>query len=63
MIIKRARITRLMEEKKVSIYVLAENLQISIPTYYRKMNGVSEFTESEIYALAKTFGIEVGELL
>ena len=37
-----------MAEKKVTIMEMCEKLGISRSAFYRKCNGISEFTQSEI---------------
>ena len=40
-----------MAEKKVTIMEMCEKLGISRSAFYRKCNGISEFTQSEIQTI------------
>lgn len=37
-----------MNKKQISIKMMCEKLKISRSAFYRKCNGISEFTQSEI---------------
>lgn len=40
-----------MSEKKVTIMEMCEKIGISRSAFYRKCNGISEFTQSEIQTI------------
>lgn len=49
-------------ENKLKQSDLAKKLRISKQTYYRKENGISEFTQREMIMLAKIFKCTLNEL-
>ncbi|WP_017470661.1 helix-turn-helix transcriptional regulator [Amphibacillus jilinensis] len=49
-------------ERKLKQVDLAEKLGISKQSYYRKENGLSDFTQTEMVRLAKIFGCTLNDL-
>ena len=47
-----------MKKKKVSIIKMCNVLGISRSAFYRKCNGKSEFTQSEIQTIVDTLNLE-----
>ena len=47
-----------MKRNKVSIAVMCEKLGISTSAFYRKCNGKSEFTQSEIQKIVDILNLE-----
>ena len=52
-----------MGRRRISQAALAEKLQISTSSMSRRLQGDSEFTVSELYAMARIFGISPVKLL
>lgn len=47
-----------MKKKKVSIKMMCKRLGISRSAFYRKCNGISEFTQGEIQIIIDYLGLE-----
>lgn len=47
-----------MKKKKMSIADMCAKLGISRSAFYRKCNGISEFTHSEIQVIVDCLGLE-----
>lgn len=47
-----------MKKRKVSQEELCKKIHISRSAFYRKCNGLSEFTQSEIQAIIDYLGLE-----
>lgn len=54
----KARLEYEMKKKAVSIADMCEKLGISRSAFYRKCNGISEFTLSEIQKIVDILGLE-----
>ena len=47
-----------MNKKNISIKMMCEKLGISRSAFYRKCNGITEFTQSEIQTTVDYLGLE-----
>ncbi len=47
-----------MKKRKISQEKLCKEINMSRSAFYRKCNGLSEFTQSEIQAIIDVLGIE-----
>ena len=47
-----------MKKRKISQEKLCKKINMSRSAFYRKCNGLSEFTQSEIQAIIDVLGIE-----
>ena len=47
-----------MKKKKITINMMCEKLGISRSAFYRKCNGITEFTQSEIQGIIDYLGLE-----
>ena len=56
MLIDRLKLKGQIVEKQINQSELANKLGVSRETYYSKLNGKTEFKESEIVILKKVFG-------
>lgn len=54
----KARLKYEMEKKGVNCKMLCEALNISRSAFYRKCNGLSEFTQSEIQGITDYLNLE-----
>lgn len=54
----KARLEYEMKKKAVSVADMCEKLGISRSAFYRKCNGISEFTLSEIQKIVDILGLE-----
>lgn len=52
-----------LKERGITMKEMAKYLSISTVTLYRKLNGVSDFTYTEINLCRKLFGKELAEAI
>lgn len=55
---KQKRLRSLMIEKQVHVKELSRETGINLGTLYKKMQGLSDFTFSEVYEISRALGIE-----
>lgn len=53
----KAKLIYEMTKKKVSIGEMCEKLGMSRSAFYRKCNGISEFTQGEIQSIVDILGL------
>ena len=47
-----------MDKRNITIKMMCEKLGISRSAFYRKCNGITEFTQSEIQTIVDYLGLE-----
>lgn len=53
----------LIRENRLTVRKTAEYLKLSEAGFYKKLNGISEFTISEVQKLSELFKVPIAELL
>lgn len=54
----KARLKYEMMQKNISIGEMCDKLSMSRTAFYRKCNGITEFTQSEIQAIVKILQLD-----